>query len=57
MRGATGARRDPGQAVTGAAGDTRDARGVDGLGEGHGRQDRGEPAGQHRLARSGWPQE
>jgi hypothetical protein len=31
-----------------------DARGFDGLGEGHRRQDRGEPAGQHRLARTGW---
>jgi hypothetical protein len=57
VRGATGARRDPRQAVTGAADNTREARGVEGLGEGHGRQDRGAPAGQHRLARSGWTQE
>jgi hypothetical protein len=29
-----------------------DARGVDGFGQGHGRQDGGEPPGQHRPARS-----
>jgi hypothetical protein len=33
------------------AGDTVDARGLNGLGEGHRRQDGGEPPGQHRLAR------
>jgi hypothetical protein len=48
---------DPGQAVTGEAGDAMDARGFEGRGEGHGRQDGGAPAGQPRLARSGWTQE
>jgi hypothetical protein len=57
VRGATGTRRDPRHAVAGAAGDAVDAGGLEGLGEGHGRQDSGEPAGQHRLARSGWTQE
>ena len=57
MRGATWARRDARRAVTGAAGDAMNARGVDGLGQGHVGQDGGEPACQHRLARSGWPQE
>jgi hypothetical protein len=56
VRGATGARHDPRQAVAGAAGDAMDVGGVEGLGEGHGRQDRGEPAGQPRRARSGWTQ-
>jgi hypothetical protein len=57
MWGATGAGRDKRRAVTGAAGNTMDARGFDGLGEGHGRQDRGEPPRQHRLARPRRPQE
>jgi hypothetical protein len=45
------------QCVTGSrsqAGDTVDPRGLDGLGEGHRRQDGGEPPGQHRLPRPGW---
>jgi hypothetical protein len=49
--GATRAGRDPRRAVPGAAGDAVDARGLKGLGEGHRRQDGGEPPGQHRLAR------
>jgi hypothetical protein len=37
--------------AAGAAGDTMGARGLNGLGEGHRRQDGGEPPGQHGLAR------
>jgi hypothetical protein len=36
---------------SGAAGDTVDARGLDGLSQDHGRQDGGEPPGQHGRAR------
>jgi hypothetical protein len=49
--GATRASRDPRRAVAGAAGDAVDPRGFNGLGERHRRQNRGEPPGQHRLAR------
>jgi hypothetical protein len=41
VRGATGARRDPRQAVTGEAGDAMDARGLEGFGQRHGWQDSG----------------
>ena len=40
-----------GGAAAGEAGDAVNTRGLDGLGQGHGRQDGGESAGQHRLAR------
>jgi hypothetical protein len=43
--------------VTGAADDMRGARGLDGFWESHRRSDGGEPADQHRLARTGWTQE
>jgi hypothetical protein len=49
---ATRAGRDPRRAVAGEADDVVDLRGLNGLGEGHGRQDSGEAAGQPRLARS-----
>jgi hypothetical protein len=49
--GAKRAGRNQRRAVAGAAGAAMDARGVDGLGEGHGRQDGGEPPGQPRRAR------
>jgi hypothetical protein len=51
MGGATGARGDHGGAGAGAAGDAVDAGGVKGFGQRHGRQDGGEPTGQHRLPR------
>jgi hypothetical protein len=51
VRRATRAGRDPRHAVAGAARDTVDARGLNGLGEGIRRQDGGEPPGEHRLAR------
>ena len=50
VQGATRARHDARHAVTGAAGDAMDARGVDGFWEGHLRQDGGEPARQHGCA-------
>ena len=53
MGGATRESRHQRGAVAGAAGDTMDACGLNGLGEGHRRQDGGESAGQHRLARPG----
>jgi hypothetical protein len=43
--------RDPRRAGAGEAGDAVNTRGFNGLGEGHRRQDGGESAGQHRLAR------
>ena len=43
--------RDQRRAVAGEAGDAVDTRGLNGLGEGHRRQDGGESACQHRLAR------
>jgi hypothetical protein len=51
MGGAKRAGRDQGGAVAGAAGNAVNPRGLNRLGEGHGRQDGGESAGQHRLAR------
>jgi hypothetical protein len=39
--------------IAGAAGDAMDARGLNGLSQGHRRQEGGEPPGQHRLARPG----
>jgi hypothetical protein len=50
--GATQAGRDPRRAVAGEAGGAVDPLGLNGLGEGHRRQNRGEPPGQHRLARA-----
>ena len=50
---ATWAGRDQRRAVAGETGDTVDARGFNGLGEGHAGQDGGEPACQHRLPRPG----
>jgi hypothetical protein len=49
-----GACRHQGGAITGPAGDAMDARGFDGFGEGHGRQDGGEPPRQQRLPRPRW---
>ena len=48
---ATRAGRDQRRAVAGEARDAVDTRGLKGLGEGHRRQNGGEPAGQHRLTR------
>jgi hypothetical protein len=48
---------DQGGAVSGAAGDAVDPRGLDGLGAAHRGQDSGEPPGQHRLARPGRAEE
>jgi hypothetical protein len=48
---ATRAGRDQRRAVAGEARDAVDTRGLNGLGEGHRRQDGGEPPCQHRLAR------
>ena len=47
VRGAERPRGDERRALAGEAGDAMDARGVEGFGEGHGRQDDGESAGQH----------
>jgi hypothetical protein len=44
MGGAKWAGRDQRRAVADEAGDAVDTRGLNGLGEGHGRQDGGEPA-------------
>ena len=49
--GATGASRHQRGAVAGEACDTVDTRDLNGFGEGHRRQDGGEPPGQHRRAR------
>ena len=54
---ATRAGRDQRRAVAGEARDAVDTRGLNGLGEGHRRQDGGEPPGQHRLARPWGTQE
>jgi hypothetical protein len=43
------------RALAGAAGDARDARGLQGPGQGLGQQDGGQPPGQHRLARPWGP--
>jgi hypothetical protein len=43
MGGATGPGGDDGHAPAGAASDARDAGGLEGVGEGHLRQDGGEP--------------
>jgi hypothetical protein len=51
VRGATWARRDERGTLTGEAGDTMAARGLNGLGEGHCRQDGGQPPRQPRLPR------
>jgi hypothetical protein len=51
VRGATRAGRDPRRAAAGEDGDAVDPRGLHGLGEGHRRQNGGEPSCQHRLAR------
>jgi hypothetical protein len=58
MRRATRADRDQRRAVAGEAGDAVDARGLDGLSEGHRRPEGGEPPGQHGRGRpSGAEQE
>jgi hypothetical protein len=49
MRGATRVRGDDGGAGAGEAGDAVDAGGFNGFGEGHRRQDGGEPPRQPRL--------
>ena len=49
--------RDERRAVAGAAGDAVDMHGLNGLGEGHGRQDGGERPRQHRRPRPRWSQE
>jgi hypothetical protein len=51
--GATRAGRDDRRAVAGAAGDAMDAGGLEHFGQRHRWHDRGETAGQHRLARPG----
>jgi hypothetical protein len=51
VRGATRAGRDEGGTVAGEAGDAVHARGLDSFRQGHLRQDGGEAAGRHRLAR------
>jgi hypothetical protein len=48
---ATRAGGDQGRAVAGAASDAVNSRGLKGFGEGHRRQNRGEPPCQHRRAR------
>jgi hypothetical protein len=50
MRCAARAGRDPRRAVAGETSDAVDTRGLNGLGEGHRREDGGEPPCQHRLA-------
>jgi hypothetical protein len=51
MQGTTRADRHHRRAVPGEAGDTVNARGLNRFGEGHRRQDGGEPPCQHRRAR------
>jgi hypothetical protein len=51
VRRVTRAGRDPRRARAGAAGVAVNTRGLNGLGEGHPRQDGGEPPCQHRRAR------
>ena len=46
-----GSSGDQRRTVSGQAGDAVDARGLNGLGEGHHRQDSGQPPCQHRLTR------
>ena len=55
--GAKGVRRDQRWAVTGAAGDAMDARRLNGLSQGHLRQDGGQPPHQPRRARPRGPEE
>jgi hypothetical protein len=51
VRGTKRSRGDKGGAIAGEAGAAMDARDLDGFGEGHIRQDGGEPPGRHRLPR------
>jgi hypothetical protein len=51
----TWAGRDQRRAVAGAAGDAVDPGGLEGFGEGHGRQNRGESERRHRRARPRGP--
>jgi hypothetical protein len=51
VRGATRSGGHQGGALAGEAGDAREARGLEGLGEGQRRQDGGEPPRQPRRAR------
>jgi hypothetical protein len=55
--GAAGARRDDGRAPAGHTGDAVDARGVEGFGQGHIRQNRGQSPCQPRVPRPGRSQE
>src|SRR5262245_52000177 len=55
--GAGRAGGDQGRAAAGAAGDAVDARGADGLGQGHRRQDGGQPLGLHRPPGTRGPQQ
>ena len=55
--GAAGARRDDGRAPAGHTGDAVDARGVEGFGQGHIRQNRGQSPCQPRVPRPRRPQE
>jgi hypothetical protein len=57
MEDTTWAGRDPHRAVAGEACDAVDTRGLNGLGESHRRQHRGESPGQHRFARPRWTDE
>jgi hypothetical protein len=57
MGGTKRAGRHQRGAVAREARDTMEARGLDGLGQGHRRQDGGEPAGQHRRPRPRGAQE
>ena len=57
MRRAIRARRHPRGTVAGEAGDAVDARGLNGFGEAHDRQEGGEAAVQPRLPRPGRSQE
>ena len=52
MGGAKRPGRDQRREVAGEAGDVVDTRGLNRLGEGHGRQNGGERPRQHRLARA-----
>ena len=55
MRGATRTGRDQRRAVAGQAGDAVDTGGLNGFGEGHGRQDGGEPPASRDVPALGGP--
>jgi hypothetical protein len=54
VRGATRAGGDDGGAIAGEAGDAVNARGFDGFGKSHIRQNGGQAVRQHRLPRLRW---